>query len=179
MSGRYAEGTAVTPERSMAEVIATLRRYGADGFNTQIDDAKGEHVIVFRVSTKDGRGQRFVRLVLRIPDRAMFIRETLANMRQKPQRRTREQGAADAYEAEVRRRWRALALFVKAALEAVQSEITTLEEVFFAHLLLPDGATVAQHAAASIAHAYQHGTMPAAPLLTIGAVDAEIVRGEP
>lgn len=163
-STTYAKGTTVTPERSMAEVIQTLRRYGADGFNTQIDDAKGEHVIVFRVPARVDKGARFVRLVLRLPRRGPFVEKTLETIRAR-RGKTREQAAADMYEAEVRRRWRALVLFVKAALEAVESEITTLEEVFFAHLLLPDGATVAQHAAAGLAFAYEHGKLPTAPLL--------------
>lgn len=151
---KFAEGTTVTPERSMAEIVQTLRRYGADGFQTNLDDRAGVHSIVFRVPAKDGTGYRFVRLTVRIPERRTFIEKALREMRQKPPRKTREQLAAEQWEAEVRRRWRALALFVKAALEAVESEITTLEQVFLAHLLVGDG-TVGEVVLPQVARMYE------------------------
>jgi hypothetical protein len=43
---------------------------------------------------------------------------------------------------EMRRRWRSLALAIKAKLEVVASGIATFDEEFMAHLVLPDGTTV-------------------------------------
>jgi hypothetical protein len=42
--------------------------------------------------------------------------------------------------------WRALVLAIKAKLEAVEAGITTFETEFLAHIVLPDGRTVGEHA---------------------------------
>lgn len=56
-------------------------------------------------------------------------------------RRSAEQMLAE-YEKATRQRWRALALVIKAKLEAVASGITEFEQEFLAHIVLPDGRTV-------------------------------------
>jgi hypothetical protein len=59
-------------------------------------------------------------------------------------------------------RWRALALVIKAKLEAVAAGITTVEQEFLAHIVLPDGhTTVGTWMAPQLAAAYDAGTMPA------------------
>ncbi len=63
-----------------------------------------------------------------------------------------------------RQKWRALLLCIKAKLEAVTSEIETFEEAFLAHVVLPDGSTVAEQTKERIAQAYSGGTM--LPMLT-------------
>ena len=76
----------------------------------------------------------------------------------------RERSPADqikAWEQSVRQRWRALALVVKAKLEAVETGITTFEEEFMSHILLPNGETVGQHMLPQIERAYETGEMPA------------------
>jgi hypothetical protein len=62
-----------------------------------------------------------------------------------------------------RQRWRALVLCIKAKLESVESKIETFEEAFLAHVVLPDGLTMIQHAKPAIEQAYKSGDMP--PLL--------------
>jgi hypothetical protein len=62
-----------------------------------------------------------------------------------------------------RQKWRALLLCIKAKLEAVESKIESFEEAFLAHVVMPDGMTVGQHAAPRIATAYKSGEMQ--PLL--------------
>ena len=47
-------------------------------------------------------------------------------------------------EQEVRQRYRALLLTVKAKLECIDSGIETFEEAFLAHLVLPDGKTIGE-----------------------------------
>jgi hypothetical protein len=49
---------------------------------------------------------------------------------------------------------RALALVVTAKLGAVQAQITTLEDDFLAHTVVPDGSAVGQRAAAQVADGY-------------------------
>lgn len=56
-----------------------------------------------------------------------------------------------------RSRWRALALCIKAKLESVESGIESFEEAFLAHVVMPDGLTVAQHARPMIKQVYDSG----------------------
>ena len=68
--------------------------------------------------------------------------------------------AYQAWEQSTRQRWRALLLVIKAKLEAVESEITEFESEFLAHIVMPDGATIAEHTLPMISKAYETGKMP-------------------
>lgn len=87
-----------------------------------------------------------------------------------PTGRARAQRAAiDAREKAMRQRWRALALVVKAKLEAVESGITTFEDEFLAHIVLPDGSTVGEFMVPQIELAYRTAVMPSVlPALEAG-----------
>ena len=61
---------------------------------------------------------------------------------------------------EERQRWRALLLVIKAKLEAVESGITTFEEEFLAHVVLPDNRTVGDWLLPQVEQAYLDGGMP-------------------
>ena len=67
----------------------------------------------------------------------------------------------------MRQKWRALALIVKAKLEAVESGIVTFEEEFAMHMILPDGRRVAEHVMPAIEQSYASGNVP--PMLAITA----------
>lgn len=71
---------------------------------------------------------------------------------------------ADRRDKEVRRRWRSLAMCIKAKLESVATGIETFEESFMAHVIMPNGQTLAEHALPMIEKAYATGKMP--PLLS-------------
>lgn len=144
----YAEGTSVPVEKSKAEIEGLLTRYGADQFVSGW--AEKEARIQFRAKG------RYIRFVLPLPDPN---ERRFTHMRQY-QRRTAD-GARKAWEQELRRIWRALALVVKAKLEAVQSGIVSFEDEFMAHIIMPDGKTVAEHAAPMIAQAYEGGKVTA------------------
>ncbi|EGF96798.1 hypothetical protein BDIM_06060 [Brevundimonas diminuta ATCC 11568] len=73
--------------------------------------------------------------------------------------------AEKAWEQAGRQRWRALALVIKAKLEAVAAGITTIEDEFLAHTVLPDGSTVGQFMKPQLAIAYEQGSMPTTLLL--------------
>lgn len=65
-------------------------------------------------------------------------------------------------EAKVKRaKWRALLLCIKAKLESVESKIETFEDAFLAHVVMPDGRTVGEHARPRIATAYESGEVQA------------------
>jgi hypothetical protein len=136
---KYAEGTEVPADRSRAEIEKILTRFGADQFG--YGSKEGAAVIVFRSSS------RHVRFLLPLPG-------------------SREHLNADRREREVRRRWRALTMCIKAKLESVATGIETFEESFMAHVVLPNGMTIAEHAQPLIEQAYADGKMP--PLLSFG-----------
>jgi hypothetical protein len=68
--------------------------------------------------------------------------------------------AENAWEQACRQRWRALLLIIKAKLEAVAAGITTVEDEFLAHTVLPDGSTVGEWAKPQLEQAYLKGSMP-------------------
>lgn len=149
MSPRYAENTSVSSDRSRNEIEATLRRYGAERFayGWGPDGAQiGFHI-----------GGRAVRFSLPLPDRnAPEFRFTPARR----YTRSKEQ-QEEAYEQAVRQRWRALALVIKAKLEAVEAGITTLENEFLAHVALPSGKTVGDWLRPQLDEVYRTNEMPA------------------
>ncbi len=129
---RYAEGTTVTTDRSRGEIEQTLRRYGADQFVSGWDASRA--MLGFRVNG------RHVRFELPMPDRSAD------EFRMTPSGRY-ERGAKqqdEVFEAEVRRRWRALNLAIKAKLEAIDTGIASFDDEFLAYLVLPGGVTVGQ-----------------------------------
>lgn len=138
----YAENTSVSPEKSQADIAGLLRRYGATGYSYGWDGDRS--AVMFRAH------ERLVRFTVPMPDptERRFTQTDTGRARRDPEA---------AYEAEVRRRWRALVLVIKAKLEAVASEVTTFEEEFMAHIVLPGGATVAETIAERIEEAYRSG----------------------
>lgn len=145
---RYAEQTTVTAETSRGEIERTLQRYGASAFmyGWDLDQA----VIQFKAH------ERMVRFLLPLPDKAS---EEFTRTPGKKLTRSPEQALAE-WEKACRQRWRALALVVKAKLEAVEAGITEFEDEFLAHVVLPDGSTAGAWLRPQIAKAYETATMP-------------------
>jgi hypothetical protein len=52
-----------------------------------------------------------------------------------------------------------LLLCIKAKLESVEAKIETFEEAFLAHVVLPDGETVGEHALPAVAAIYKGGQL--------------------
>lgn len=146
---RYAADTSVSVERSRAEIEAILRRYKADQFG-YVSTPRGATVMFTLAS-------RHIKFILPLPDpEAREFTHTPAEGRP----RARE-NAERAWEQACRQRWRALALVIKAKLEAVAAGITTVEDEFLAHTVLPDGRTMGEWAKPQIEEAYRIGAMPA------------------
>jgi hypothetical protein len=148
---QYAKDTSVSSEKSQAEIRKTLTRYGATTFGLLEEGARA--AIVFEVSN------RRIRFNLPLPDPNddQFFRIPRRYERRSPE------AARQKWEQACRQRWRALALAIKAKLEAVESGIATFEEEFLAYVVMPDGQTVGQHVLPNVATAYATGQMP--PLL--------------
>lgn len=74
----------------------------------------------------------------------------------------------DASDQRRRAVWRGLGLVVKAKIEAVAQGITTVEQEWLAHVVLPDGSTVGDWVEPQLKVAYEKGRMPTEPLLLEG-----------
>lgn len=155
--GTYAQSTSVASDKSRSEIERTLTRYGAESFMYGWDQSRA--LVGFVVN------DRQIRFVLPMPDRNAreFTHTTARGYRREPK------AAEEAYEQAIRQRWRALALVIKAKLEAVEAGIVTFEEEFLAHFLLPGGHTVGDLVVPQIEHAYATGSIPA--LMPTGGTD--------
>ena len=147
---RYASDTQVPVAKSKAEIEALLARYGADQFvSGWHQPGKGEGaraVIGFRVANRQ------VRFELPLPRKDAFSRTPAGRRR----RNVKDQELA--WEQACRQRWRALALVIKAKLEAVETGITTFEQEFLAHIVIPgSGKTVGEWITPQVEAAYVHG----------------------
>lgn len=148
---KYAAATTVPVERSRAEIEKTLTRYGATGFMYGWEGTRA--VIAFRAQG------RMIRFELALPDRA-DPEFTTQRINQHRTARTTPDQAAKAWEQACRQKWRALALVIKAKLEAVESGIVSFEEEFLAHIMLPNNQTVGQWLRPQVEQAYLGGAMP-------------------
>lgn len=148
----YAINTDVPVERSQAEIRTTLNRYGAGGF--AYGEMGDRSMVAFEFNS------RRVRFVLPMPDKnSDHIRLIVKGGRAEAKASVQK----SRHEKACRQRWRALSLAIKAKLECVQSGITTFEEEFMAHIVLPNGSTVGEAMIPQIEAAYKNGKMP--PLL--------------
>lgn len=150
----YAAKTDVTSDRSRMEIERTLARYGSTHFAYMSEP--GQARIAFQ------RGDRQVRFIVPLPDPA--AREFTHHSRGPRTPAAREQ----AYEQACRQRWRALALVVKAKLEAIESGIATFDQEFFAYTVLPSGRTVFEETGTQVATMIASG-MPGQLMLEGGA----------
>lgn len=160
---RYAANTDVSSSRSRDEIERTLERYGADQFLYGWQEESA--VVGFRMN---GRQIKFVLPLPSKDDDAFHIYKRGSV----PHRREPEQ-AAKLWEQATRQRWRALALVVKAKLEAVETGITTFDDEFLAHIVLPNGTTAGEWLKPQVEEAYRIGAMPALlPMLPARTSDA-------
>ncbi len=142
----YAEHTEVPIDRSKGEIERILKRYGAAGFGYM---TKGNQAAVMFLA--HGKQLRFI-LPLPLPE----------DVSRTPKGRPRKgQVVNEQLERETRRRWRALSLDIKAKLEAVETGITMFEQEFLAHIVLPNGQTVAEAVLPGIEDAYRTGKVVA------------------
>lgn len=146
---RYAKDTSVSVNDSKAEIERIVERYGADGFMSAWSGDKA--VVAFTMSGRQ------VRFVLTMPSKD--AEEFHIYMRGSVRHRRDPEPARKLWEQACRQRWRALALVIKAKLEAIESDISTFDDEFLAHIVLPDNKTVGDHARERVAIAYRDGTM--------------------
>lgn len=153
MAGKFAAKTDVSVVASKVEIEKVVERYGASGFMSGWHGDRA--VIAFSMHNRQ------VRFVLQMPARES--EEFTRYMRGSTKHRREDSAALKLWEQACRQKWRALALVVKAKLEAVESEISTFEDEFMASIVLPGGRTVSEEILPRIAAAYETGAVQ--PLL--------------
>ena len=144
----YAQNTSVTADKSRSEIERTLQRYGAEQFMYGWDENRA--IIMFRMN------KRHVKFLLPMPNKNS---RDFTHTPGRGQKRTDSQAFLE-WEKACRQKWRALALVVKAKLEAVESGIAIFEDEFMANIVLPDGNTVSDFMLPQIKSAYDTGNMP-------------------
>lgn len=128
MSG-YAKNTSVTVDRSMAQVRVMLQKEGADG--VAIAEAGSQAMVQFVFERK---GYKFkISYPSKTDDQ---IRFTGAG-----RDRTDIQMETEI-EKEKRRLWRAMGLYIKAAIEAHHNGLVDLKRSLMGNIMLPSGETV-------------------------------------
>lgn len=151
----YAKDTGVSTDRSEAELKRVLRRYGADQIATmETEDTSG---VAFRFWGRGGQSL-LIRIMLPLPSRDA---EEFA-LTPTGRKRKKASDCLRAWEQACRQRWRALVLYVKAKLEAVERGIVSVEGAFLAHVVLPDNQTVGQWLEPQLASAHESDKMPKA-----------------
>jgi hypothetical protein len=145
---KFANNTAVPADRSRAEIENILARFGATAFMYGVQNNRAAILFEFQ--------NRRVRFLLDLP--------TPAEVAKTPRGRARRASVTtEAHAQETRRRWRSLALSIKAKLVAVEDGISSFEEEFLAHVVLPNGQSVGEWMGPQLEATYTNHTMP--PLL--------------
>lgn len=143
---RYAAGTSVPIQRSLAELQTLAERFGAHKFGYVTDDDRA--VVTFATSG------RVYRLEINPCDPSEHATT--------PTGRSRDKSAARrAAAAETARRWRALVLLMKALLVAVDDGLMDAPTALLPWTVLPDGSTLGQWAGPQLEAAYPRTVMPA------------------
>jgi hypothetical protein len=128
----YGAATDVPAQRSRQEVEELLHRHHCTQYMTAVDWGMKRARVQFKLH------DRIVRFEVALPD-----------------------NSKSGWEQRERQRWRQLLLVIKAKLEAVAFNISTFEEEFLAHIVLPGDVTVGMLALPLVAEAYGTGKLPA------------------
>ena len=147
-AGKFATETTVSVEKSRLEIEQILKKYGADSFAYMHDSEKA--MLAFQAH---GRRLRFmVQIPSNVERRFTHDRRGI---------RLRASATEARHSQEIRQRWRALMLSIKAKLEAVEIGLATFDDEFMAHIVLPNGQTASEWMQPQIIAAYSTGKMPA------------------
>ena len=140
----FAENSKVPVANSQSEIRRTLEKYGATGF--MFGESNGQALCAFEM-----KGRR-IKFVMEVP----IYGKTLMGA-------SRVVLSADRCAQRTRTSWRCLLLAIKAKLECAESGISTFEQEFLAHIVMPNGMTIGQAIVPQIDQSYKDGKMP--PLL--------------
>src|SRR5688500_1223649 len=112
----YAENTTVPVAKSRHEIETLLQKNGATQYITAVDWGESRAVVRFKMNN------RIIRFDVPLPVAPAGRVTQLLKTR---------------YDRQLRQRWRALLLVLKAKLEAIESDISSFDEEFMAHIVVP------------------------------------------
>ena len=144
----YAKGTTIDFDKSVAEIIALVKRHGAQ----QIGQFESDRDYALQFTLSD----RMIRFRLPLPALGEI---PMFNGRRELLTSDQRHGRLDQAK---RQRGRALLLVIKAKLESVESGIETIEQAFLAQVVTVDGRTVHERVSEGLAFEYQSGQPSAA-----------------
>jgi hypothetical protein len=147
---RYAEDTRVPVDQSRMEIERALARYGASGFGFSWE-RREVAINPIPAYGKKTEQRDFWMLVFNFKTRKVRL--------DLPMPTEREAGSKTRLEQQVRQRWRALLLVIKAKLEAVESGISTLEQEFLAQVVTESGRTIGEIIIPQISEAVRAGRL--------------------
>jgi hypothetical protein len=166
---RYAADTTVDVSKSRAEIEALVQKYGATEFSSGWKP--GAAMVQFRLK------ELLIRFELPIPERSD---RRYAKVKRRGSWWSATENQIDrAWEQDKRQRWRALALVVKAKLEAVECSISSLESEFLAFIVLPNDQQFGVWFTDNFLPSIQAGQMPQLALPAKSdepVIEAEIVQ---
>lgn len=148
----YAENTEVSVDKSIGEIVALIRKAGAD----RVAQVQEPGFIAIQFFLKD----RLLRFKIVLPSIAEGPQRDHYGYALSPEQKLKKQVQRH------RQRARALLLVIKAKLESVESDVETFEEAFLANIVTPGGATVADWLIPQIEEGYRIGKMPTQLMLT-------------
>lgn len=126
--------TSVSPADSQAEIIAILGRYGATGFGFR----KRPGMVSVTFHMPRAKGDIREDHEVEIPIRFAAVEQKLNAPALQEIRAGYKKGKQVPAEQVERVAWRVLKLWIDASLSAVSLGATTLEDAFFAHLIVTD-----------------------------------------
>jgi len=164
--GRFASSTSVSVERTKIEIERMLQKYQASAFGIGWDSDKA--MVTFKVKSLQ------IRFLLPYPGRK--------NERYKTKkvrgftRSLTETQKEEVYEQDVKARWRALNLVIKAKLEAVECGISTIEDEFMSYIVMPnaDDTTIGEWVKQRMMDEIKGGNRP----LALGAKRVHVQEAE-
>lgn len=142
---RYAAKTTVSMGKSKAEIERTLRRYGASEF--AYASGQDRAMVGFLIDTHR------IQIAMSMPSLQEFAFTDTGRKRIPTAIQTE-------WERACRQRWRALALVIKAKLEAVECGITSMQDEFLAYTVLPSGKTIGEMVSPAMSKILKTGEIP-------------------
>jgi len=155
----YAAKTKVDVDQTKIEIQKLLVKYGATGFAIAWMD--GTESVAFEIA--------HWRIRFSFPELTPDDVRKDATGRERSPAHLVGGTVKSALEQAKRARWRELLLLIRAKLVAIENGVTTVEEEFHAHIILPNGQTMHEWATPYLKHAYLEGQMP--PMLPPGGKD--------
>lgn len=141
-SRRYAQDTSVAVAKSRGDIERLLDDFGADGWQWTDSRKEGKVTLQFLWTDSVSEESFLARFSIILPDDAVLREESVDGR----SGRFSQSKYDKAREAMGRREHRALFLWLKACLVAIEEGIVQPEDVFLPFLVTPSGKTVAEMA---------------------------------